>query len=367
MSLNPYSLLRITRNAVPEQQQRRLTSLSRIAIAALIVVSGMLGILKLTKVPLPAFPRITLHYAHQSMFNETKVALLIENRPQTIMAPLLLKFIYQMPPDWKFRFMGSVESVARVNASAAMREQVKSGKLDLTFIPSNMSTAGQEMISRFLTTLWLYDTVLQPAEILLVFQTDSMLCANNKRLVDDFLGYDYVGAPWAISGRYGGNGGLSIRRVSSIITILQNQQRVNDSQPEDVWLSDRLGHHVDGRVANGSVSTLFSGEMRGGPGEVIPEPECDNVYDDEECEYVNMLEQTSEPGRPGQWVKGIDDWRKDFYEPMGYHIGGAGQMHSAVWGKRAMQKHIYTYCPEAKMILKMDWASFIPGDCLEEW
>ncbi|KAF5631923.1 hypothetical protein F25303_9572 [Fusarium sp. NRRL 25303] len=347
--------------------QRQLSSLSRIAIIAMITVSGILIVLNLTGMPLPVLPKITLHYANQSIYNESKVALLIENRPQPIIAPLLLKFMYQMPPDWKFRFMGSNESVAYVNSSAAMREHVKSGKLDLTYIPTNMSTAGQEMISRFLTNLWLYDTVLQPAEMLLVFQTDSILCANNKRTVDEFLGYDYVGAPWDTGGRYGGNGGLSIRRVSSIVSILQNQQRADNSDPEDVWLSTRLGHHVDGRVANGSVSQLFSGEMNGGPGEIVPEPKCDGDYDDEECEHLNMIKQMEQPGRPGQWVKGIDDWRDGLYEPMGYHIGGAGFMHGGVWGSKKKQEHIYNYCPEAKMVLKMDWAPFVPGDCGKDW
>lgn len=69
--------------------------------------------------------------------------------------------------------MGSEESVAHVKKSAAVRQQVEAGKLDLTFIPSNMSTNGQEMISRFLTNLWLYETVLAPAEWLLIYQTDS--------------------------------------------------------------------------------------------------------------------------------------------------------------------------------------------------
>ncbi|KAF4345747.1 hypothetical protein FBEOM_289 [Fusarium beomiforme] len=349
------------------QAQRQLSSLSRIAVLALITVCGIVVLLNATETPLPNLPKIMLHYASQSEYNESKVALLIENRPQPIIAPLLLKFMYQMPPDWKFRFMGSNESVAHVNSSTAMREHVKSGKLDLTYIPYNMSTAGQEMISRFLTTLWLYDTVLQPAEMLLVFQTDSMLCANNKRIIDDFLGYDYVGAPWNTAGRYGGNGGLSIRRVSSIISILQSQQRANNSDPEDVWLSERLGHHVDGRVANGSVSQLFSGEMNGGTEEVVPEPECSDDDDYENCEYVDMLQQMSQPGRPDQWVKGIDSWRNGFYEPMGYHIGGAGLLHGGVWGTKAKREHIYSYCPEAKMILNMDWEEFVPGDCAEDW
>lgn len=117
-------------------------------------------------------PRISLDY-HRPRFNESKVALLIENRPLPNLSPLMLHMISVVPPDWRFRFMGSNESVAAVNESMAIRHQVELGKLDLTYIPQNMSTAGQEMISRFLTTLWLYETVLQPAEWLLIFQTDS--------------------------------------------------------------------------------------------------------------------------------------------------------------------------------------------------
>lgn len=172
----------------------------------------------------------------------------------------MLHFIAVIPPDWRFRFMGSPESVAAINRSFAIQQQVNGGKLDLTFIPSNMSTAGSEMISRFLTTRWLYETVLQPAEWLLVFQTDSIICANSRYNLDDFLMYDWIGAPWNPNGRWGGNGGLSLRRVSRIVEILQNQQRPNNSQPEDVWLAERLGHHPRARVADGRVSLMFSGE-----------------------------------------------------------------------------------------------------------
>jgi hypothetical protein len=124
---------------------------------------------------LPEIPKLTLEYAGvtKSSYNESKVALLIENRPQGMVVPVMLDYMSILPPDWKFRFMGSDDSVAHVNKSAAIRRQVKAGKLDLTYIPRNMSVNGQEEISRFLTTLWLYDTVLQPAEWLLVFQTDS--------------------------------------------------------------------------------------------------------------------------------------------------------------------------------------------------
>ncbi|KAF4469949.1 hypothetical protein FALBO_3151 [Fusarium albosuccineum] len=253
-----------------------------------------------------------------SAFDPSKVALLVESRPLSILAPLLLHFISVVPPDWHFRFMGSPESLAAINASSAIRQHVLDGKLELNVIPPNMSTQGQEMISRFFTTLWLYETVLQPAEWLLVFQTDSIVCANSKKSLDDFLEYDWIGAPWDPNSSWGGNGGLSLRRVSRIIDILRNEERPFDSEPEDVWISERLARHPKAKVANGTVSLEFSGELHSGAGEHV---------------------------KAGG--KGIDDWREGFYEPLGYHTGGGGVwLHGPIWGSPELRQHIWSYCPE---------------------
>ncbi|KAH0490591.1 hypothetical protein TgHK011_002053 [Trichoderma gracile] len=300
-------------------------------------------------------PRIRLEYPQppppQPPYNTSKVALLIENRPSAVLAPLMLHFISVVPPDWHFRFMGSPQSVASINRSVAIRHHVASGKLQLTHIPDNMTTNGQEEISQFLTTLWLYEVVLRPAEWLLVFQTDSMLCANSRLNLNDFLEYDWVGAPWNPAGRWGGNGGLSLRRVSRIVDILRNQRRPNDSQPEDVWLSERLAHHPGGKVANGSVSMTFSGEMHDGRAKLnSSSPGADQASDDED------------------YIPGVDDWRKGFYEPMGYHIGGSGSfLHSPVWGMPELREHMWKYCPEIKMTLAMDVAKYVPGNCGARW
>ena len=89
------------------------------------------------------------------------------------LAPLILHMISVVPPDWRFRVLGSDLSIALVNNSAAIRRQVQVGKLDLTYIPSNMTVSGGEETSQFLTNLWVYEKLLQPAEWLLIFQTDS--------------------------------------------------------------------------------------------------------------------------------------------------------------------------------------------------
>lgn len=334
------------------------------AFLMFICLAGYLSYPTLQNVQLK-FPKVSLEYQQQaSKYNESKVGLLIENRPNPILAPLMLHFISVVPPDWRFRFMGSVESVEFINKSMAIREQVAAGKLDLTYIPSNMSTGSQEEISRFLTNLWLYETHLQPAEWLLVFQTDSILCANSRQTLNDYLEYDWVGAPWNPQGRFGGNGGLSLRRVSAIVNVLRNQERVPGSEPEDVWLTDRLGHRPGSKLANGTISSTFSGEMHTGS----PIKLDDKTDESADGPDKNMNNQTIEAAQNGAYVQGLDDWRDGFYEPMGYHTGGSGvTLHGGIWGTPELRKHIWEYCPEVKMTLMMDAAKYVPGECNARW
>lgn len=300
-------------------------------------------------------PRLSLEYARP--YNASKLALLIENRPLPLLAPLLLHFISVVPPDWSFRFMGSLDSVALLNSSSAVQHQVATGKLDLTYIPANMSTGGQEMISRFLTNPWIYETVLRPAEWLLVFQTDSILCANSRLTLDDFLEYDWVGAPWRPSHRWGGNGGLSLRRVSAMLDVLRHQVRAEDSEPEDVWLAERVAHRPGARVANGSVALTFSGEQWDGEKVVV---------DDEAA--VRRHGSLQVAAEAGEYIGEVDGWRHGFYEPMGYHTGGSGtHMHARIFGTPELRRHVWRYCPEVKMTLPMDAARFVPGECKARW
>ncbi|TPX17063.1 uncharacterized protein E0L32_012276 [Thyridium curvatum] len=263
----------------------------------------------------------------------------------------MLHFTSVVPPEWRFRFMGSDESVAHINRSAAIREQVSAGKLDLTFIPANQTTGSQEEINRFFTQSWVYETLLQPAEWLLVFQTDSMLCANSKSNLNDYLGYDWVGAPWNLKASFGGNGGLSLRRVSSIIEVLRNNSRPHGGPPEDVFLSNALNERPGARMANGRLSSTFSGEMHSGQKETI-------------AHWFKGSDGENSEG----WIEGIDDWREGFYEPMGFHTGASGTtLHGAIWGTPQLRAHMWNYCPEIKLILQMDVAQYVPGDCGAIW
>jgi hypothetical protein len=77
----------------------------------------------------------------------------------------------------------------------------------------------------FATKSIIYDHI--SSDIFLVFQTDSIIFKKNKDIINDFLEYDYVGAPWIITAytftkncSYIGNGGFSLRRKSKMLEII---------------------------------------------------------------------------------------------------------------------------------------------------
>ena len=83
-----------------------------------------------------------------------------------------------------------------------------------------------------------YDHI--PTETFLIFQTDTIIFEKHKYLLDFFLEYDYVGAPWDHKVKnkiYNvGNGGLSLRKKSKMLEILETENP-NHNDPEDVFFS----------------------------------------------------------------------------------------------------------------------------------
>ena len=107
----------------------------------------------------------------------------------------------------------------------------------------------------------LYADILAPAEHLLVFQPDSILCANAPKTINDYLEYDWIGAPWSTTAKHGGNGGLSLRKVSKILQVLEKEERKHgDGELEDLWLSNRLNDLPGSHMAAVDVSKTFSVE-----------------------------------------------------------------------------------------------------------
>jgi len=105
---------------------------------------------------------------------------------------------------------------------------------------------------------------------MLNFQTDSILCANSGRKVEDFFGYDFVGAwhPW-VAGTF--NGGLSLRNVSLARQVVSTYniaddvgEGTKDGEYEDVWFCRKMtilgGRFPDEKRASEFAVDLVWGE-----------------------------------------------------------------------------------------------------------
>ena len=69
-----------------------------------------------------------------------------------------------------------------------------------------------------------------------------MMFKRHAHLMDSFLEYDYVGAPWRVTGytptmncNFIGNGGFSLRRKSKMLEIIEKHKR--NHLPEDLFFS----------------------------------------------------------------------------------------------------------------------------------
>jgi hypothetical protein len=157
--------------------------------------------------------------------------------------------------------MGSPVAIEFMRASPLIPRLESSGKLQILDLPSNYSLSSRESISQMFTDLHLYRDILAPAEHLLVWQPDSIFCANAPKTLNDFLEWDWIGAPWSKTATYGGNGGLSLRKVSRILHVLEKQRRpYGDGALEDLWLTDRLHALPGSKMPIANVSKTFSVE-----------------------------------------------------------------------------------------------------------
>ncbi|KAL8685961.1 MAG: hypothetical protein Q9218_007438, partial [Villophora microphyllina] len=253
-------------------------------------------------------PSVQVHFKPPPpRYNGTKVALLIEERPLGHLTSLLLHMLYVVPSDWQLLYLGSSESLSRVGRSPAIRHHQMDGKIELREAPQNTSYKAMEQRNRLLTDVGFYKEYLPTAEWLLMYHADSILCANSQSDLNDWLKYDWVGAPWYNYGQWNGGGGLSLRRVSCIHHVLSFQTRQDDEHSEDRWLTDR-------------VKVL--------PGVKLPKPEVEKTFA----------------------VEGVFDEK-----PMGFHLPSSNQhaLLRDVWDDAGQRKKIFDYCPEVKIFMRM--------------
>ena len=170
----------------------------------------------------------------------TKVAVLVETRVQPKLIPLLVHFAIVLGPTWPIIIYTYQKSIEQLSHSSSLARHIRSGQIQLRTMSPNITFPNTEYYSEFLTRKSFWEE-LAPAEHVLIFQSDSVLCAAAPLSVDDFFEWDFIGAPIDAEHGHGYNGGLSLRKWSSTMRVLNAFDWYEYRRPayEDQWYYQR--------------------------------------------------------------------------------------------------------------------------------
>lgn len=207
----------------------------------------------MTKVlfPVPPLSAIQIALMKYNGLDTSKVATMTELRKDAQIVPLILHFMSVLDDDWPFRIYHSREN-AKLFQGRQLQKFIDTGKLVL--VQLNIELASHNAVNHYLSHRALWDN-LAPAKHVLLFQRDSILCSRSDARVEDFFGYDYVGAP--VHERFHENlddklmnGGLSLRNRETMLAVIESavpfESPDNDLPFEDQWfvrgIRDRRGN-----------------------------------------------------------------------------------------------------------------------------
>jgi hypothetical protein len=183
-------------------------------------------------------------------------AIIIEPRKHNAFKFVLDNFLENLSDEWGIIiFHGLLNDIYVKNIVDELDEKQKSRIINV--INLQVDNLDNRTYSQLFFSQTLYDFI--PTETFLVFQTDSMILPENKHLINEFLHYDYVGAPW-VDGVVG-NGGLSLRKKSKMLEIIKHKHYKNINED---WFFSRnipsfINYHVPPCIhaKKFSIETVF--------------------------------------------------------------------------------------------------------------
>jgi hypothetical protein len=157
-------------------------------------------------------------------------AIIIEPRKHKAIEFVLNNILENLDSQWNcIVFHGNLNKEYIENI---INNKLEKYKNRITLLSLNVDNLTISDYNNLLTNKQFYDNI--PTEMFLIFQVDSMIIKENKDRINDFLDYDYVGAPW-ISDNNVGNGGFSLRRKSKMYEIFDKCDYINTN--EDYYFS----------------------------------------------------------------------------------------------------------------------------------
>jgi hypothetical protein len=178
-----------------------------------------------------------LHYYKTQFDNQNiklttghnKTAVLIEPRLDNMIELVIKNFMYFLHKDWNLMIICGTKNKDYILSLSKMIG-------DIIIVELEVENLTISQYNSLCLSTDLYNLI--PTENILIFQIDTLL---RKPITDDYLKYAYVGAAWRPDFDWFhitngiGNGGLSLRRKSYMLSIIKNKNK-EQNMPEDIFI-----------------------------------------------------------------------------------------------------------------------------------
>lgn len=158
-------------------------------------------------------------------------AVIVEPRKHKALSYVLKNAVENLDDNWEIIILHGNQNEQYV--IDILDDKLKEDKHRIMMHNLNVDNLTIEEYNDLLTSKKFYDYV--PYEYFLIFQTDSFICENFKQMIYDFIDYDYVGAPQE---HWVGNGGLSLRKKSKMLEIVEKDKR-KPNENEDLFFTKK--------------------------------------------------------------------------------------------------------------------------------
>ena len=182
-------------------------------------------------------------------------AVIIEPRHHAALAFVLNNIVTHLPATWQIIVLHGLlnrKFVTDIISNIVAAAPEHANRFTQYALPcNNLTISGYNLL---LGSRALYELI--PTETFLIFQTDTMIFAEHAGLLDEFLEFDYVGAPWGDDNV--GNGGFSLRKKSVMLKALANYM-FSVNVHEDGYFANHTLNRPSGKQARRfSIETVFS-------------------------------------------------------------------------------------------------------------
>ena len=198
-----------------------------------------------------------------------KETVIIEFREFPHIEFLIRNTIHKLSEDW-------AHSVVCGNNNYNMIKNIcNSISSNINIIKINIDNVSSTEYNNFMTSMQFWNNI--KGNKVLIYQEDSCIFKSN---INEFLQYDYIGAPWPMSKnvnkKHVGNGGFSLRNKQIMIDIVNKWTTKNTDfgiiinehvakfdeyvAPEDIYFTTNMINNDLGNIADYSVASSFSVE-----------------------------------------------------------------------------------------------------------